>query len=252
FWDVRDRLPPDSTDEAAVESLRDVRPLHEWQGALGEHPVGDLDGNMVLLIRGDLLHKYPDVRIYAIDLASEVRHEPSFYAEIPPDMHFLGFDFTIADALGTEEQAGKLMVFVKLATEQRIGLVEADDDQPDDQHDEEFQWSNLTWAHVQLAESGYPEPMALTTASPQESLWTPTTNAAVLAARVVAQKPVRVLIHPRQLVGGSWTSVLSNLLDSAAMISPRASRRCHGWPGPSREPAAAWAAAAAPTSPADC
>src|SRR5690606_8391321 len=99
---------------------------------------------MVLLIRGDLLHKYPDVRIYAIDLASEVRHEPSFYAEIPPDMHFLGFDFTIADALGTEEEAGKVLVFEERATKQRFGLDEAVDDQPDDQPDEEFQWSNLT------------------------------------------------------------------------------------------------------------
>ncbi|MCA9423382.1 MAG: hypothetical protein KC592_20350, partial [Nitrospira sp.] len=61
-----------SDEEALDELLKDVKPISEWKAArLGENRNvwGDqqVKENLVLLIRGDLLRKYPNTVIYAIE-----------------------------------------------------------------------------------------------------------------------------------------------------------------------------------------
>ena len=77
FWDVSDVLKrdPGKDAETAEEELRDIKPLHTWgrHSALGTHenrdlPTGaepDESRRVVLVIRGDLLKKYPTAVIYA-------------------------------------------------------------------------------------------------------------------------------------------------------------------------------------------
>ncbi len=76
FWDVGDTIPTDPTaDEATIEeSLRDITPLHTWHKstALGVHqnrdiPTGAEEGEtrLVLVVRGDLLKKYPTTVVFA-------------------------------------------------------------------------------------------------------------------------------------------------------------------------------------------
>ena len=76
FWDVGDVVNrnPTLSQSQFEESLLDIDKLHEWDPAsnLGEHanrplPAGgnEDDSNLVLVVRGDVLKKYPTVVIYA-------------------------------------------------------------------------------------------------------------------------------------------------------------------------------------------
>ena len=48
-------------------SGNDIDPIHTWSGSsgLGEHGPGDPDGQIALLIRGELLRRYPNASLYA-------------------------------------------------------------------------------------------------------------------------------------------------------------------------------------------
>ena len=94
--------------DAWQESLRDIKPVHTWDGELGEHRPGDFDPEreqLVLLVRGDLLRKYPTAVIYAEKARrtgpggarepdSATVKLPLFRGTLPPDVTFVGFDLT--------------------------------------------------------------------------------------------------------------------------------------------------------------
>jgi len=72
FWDVRSFFnAANLDDEALKEKLRDIPPLHEWltTSKLGSHDHREVDGEneqeLVLVIRGELLKRYPNAVIYA-------------------------------------------------------------------------------------------------------------------------------------------------------------------------------------------
>ena len=72
FWDVRSFFDPSNLDnEALKEKLRDIPPLHRWgtHEKLGDHDHREADGEnedeLVLVIRGELLKRYPTAVIYA-------------------------------------------------------------------------------------------------------------------------------------------------------------------------------------------
>jgi len=72
FWDVRSFFDPTNLDnEALKEKLRDIPPLHRWANdeALGDHDHREAEGEnedeLVLVIRGELLKRYPTAVIYA-------------------------------------------------------------------------------------------------------------------------------------------------------------------------------------------
>ncbi|TCO42567.1 hypothetical protein EV646_113189 [Kribbella antiqua] len=72
FWDVRGFFNAENLDDEALkEKLRDIPPLHLWPKAslLGTHDHRELPGEneeeLVLVIRGELLKRYPNAVIYA-------------------------------------------------------------------------------------------------------------------------------------------------------------------------------------------
>jgi hypothetical protein len=72
FWDPRGFFDADNVgDEALKESLRDIPPLHTWRttSPLGSHDHRDQGGEdedeLVLVIRGELLKRYPTAVVYA-------------------------------------------------------------------------------------------------------------------------------------------------------------------------------------------
>lgn len=72
FWDVDGVLMPAGTDaEQRRDKLRDIQPLHQWSktSRLGSHDnrerPGDEEEELVLVIRGELLKRYPNAVIYA-------------------------------------------------------------------------------------------------------------------------------------------------------------------------------------------
>lgn len=126
------------------EELKDIKPIHYWSknARLGEHDYRELPGEneeeAVLVIRGELLKKYPTAVIYAhraawqdkdrkpvlnssqtIDNTKErtlypltadqeanpprnIVKTPLYEAKVDPDIYFFGFDLTIPEAMGAD------------------------------------------------------------------------------------------------------------------------------------------------------
>jgi hypothetical protein len=90
-----------------AEVFRDIRPIHGWpkSGALGTNgarrpPPGGQ--HLVLMVRGELIHRYPNVIVYIaqnVELDAPERH-PVFSGRIGSDVAFYGFEITQAEANG--------------------------------------------------------------------------------------------------------------------------------------------------------
>jgi hypothetical protein len=136
FWDVSVFFDPSNADDEALkERLRDIPPLHLWAqtSKLGDHDArerpGDSGGEVVLVMRGELLKRYPTAVIYAhravwqlkpdgsidptrerllVELTDAEEQNPPrtkvrtplYEAKVDPDIYFFGFDLTVDAARG--------------------------------------------------------------------------------------------------------------------------------------------------------
>ncbi|MGD2092027.1 MAG: hypothetical protein PVH61_38005 [Candidatus Aminicenantes bacterium] len=147
FWEARGFHDTENLDpEELKEKLRDIPPIHKWlkRSNLGDHDNRELSGenreDVVLVIRGELLKKYPNAIIYAhravwkddtekgnpildlnsgqtIDVTKErdlrpltkeeeanpprtIIKTPLYEAKVEPDIYFFGFDLTVCEARG--------------------------------------------------------------------------------------------------------------------------------------------------------
>jgi hypothetical protein len=160
FWDVSAYVPQpgDPTDPAQLEEmLKDIPPINTWSltSALGQHPnrPGIVKNNLVLLVRGELFKRYPNAIVYAgkatrlpdgtrvLDKTDE--RYPLFRATLSPDMTFLGFNLTAADARGgtTTSPDGFFFVFQEQPSEPRFGLEPTPDISPVPH------WADLAWTN---------------------------------------------------------------------------------------------------------
>ncbi|MGV3642125.1 MAG: hypothetical protein ACO1NZ_16490 [Adhaeribacter sp.] len=117
FWDTRD-------SPAAGEG--DISPIGSWStSTLGSHPpAGRVAEKMVLLVRGQLLEKYPYTEIFLKKAGAadgEVRY-PLFSARLEPDLRFIGFDLAPGAALGGNGDPGWHVVLKERAGEVHFGL----------------------------------------------------------------------------------------------------------------------------------
>lgn len=164
FWDVSTFFNTESlNDEELKEKLRDIPPLHQWRRAseLGDHDNREEGGakeeEVVLVIRGELLKKYPNAVIYAqkaswqekpdgtvdrtkerrlVTLSATERDKPPrdklkmplYRAQVAPDIYFLGFDLTASEARGDtgdypdKNKPGWFFVIKERPGEPRFGL----------------------------------------------------------------------------------------------------------------------------------
>jgi hypothetical protein len=119
FWDSSDVVNTGGyTPQQLAERNLDIKKIHEWvplSSFLGTHTarVGMSTPNpLVLVIRGELLNRFPDTVIYAQKakfngtnyqgprlLDTELKF-PLFTARVAPDITFIGFDLTPAVARG--------------------------------------------------------------------------------------------------------------------------------------------------------
>ncbi|MEO9158427.1 MAG: hypothetical protein ABI591_22630, partial [Kofleriaceae bacterium] len=148
FWDFRDvggSAPPD------------IDAIDEWPrtSSLGSHARFG-DDRVVLVIRGDLLKKYPTAVIYAVEAAWPTgtgKRElgtneklPLFRASIDPEITFLGFDLDVATAHGSEVRAdnkpGWFFVIKQRPGEPRFGLDVTAAASP------ATTWDDLAWSNV--------------------------------------------------------------------------------------------------------
>jgi hypothetical protein len=157
FWDVSSYLNKQNLDPLVLrEKLRDIPPLHLWskRSDLGDHDHreagGEKEEELVLVIRGELLKKYPTAVIYAhkakwqrktddtIDNTKPRDFEdgepletvvktPLYEAKVDPDIYFFGFDLTTIEAKGdsgenANDKPGWFFVIKERPGEPRFGL----------------------------------------------------------------------------------------------------------------------------------
>jgi hypothetical protein len=216
FWDASAMLKDPSLtgkpDEEQREPYYDITKLHEWRrkSKLGDHDNRQKPGEppkeeVVLVIRGELLKKYPTAVVYAhhadwsknqnnvvdvheprslahADEGDKPKPDPKYVrtplysAKIDPDIYFFGFDLTVKEAQGESQpgtpnfdNAGWFFVIKERPGEPRFGL---DITATDDSSQELVTWNDLDWAKVVKAEEGVidvlhlPQPLKLPNALP--------------------------------------------------------------------------------------
>jgi hypothetical protein len=188
FWDVTNFLPPNPVPYNIREMLRDIPPIHKWSkySNLGEHNQRETGGDnaqLVLVIRGELLKKYPTAVVYAhkadwwrdehgvadtnkervlVTLSGSEENNPPrtklktplFEAKVDPDIYFFGFDLTAIQAKGgtkSEEDAGWFFVIKERPGEPRFGL----DTGLEEPAPKLLNWNNLSWKKVGTNDGEY-------------------------------------------------------------------------------------------------
>lgn len=195
FWDVRGQ-------RGDPGSLKDIPPLSLWGATpLGTHLRGSsAGGQLVLLVRGELLRRYPATTIYAAPanadgtLDAATRLAPMFRGFVAPDVVFAGFALTEEAALGSDPPGpGWYVVFEEHPGEPRFGFDEtAETDAPQSPDD-------LAWGHVPLAASGHVDLSRPLTGAGTELQASWGRDAAGMAA-LTLQQPFRVAMHASRLL----------------------------------------------------
>jgi hypothetical protein len=162
FWDVRSFIDSEGLSQDPLkEKLYDIPELHRWRRSsnLGDHnnraSPGEVGEEAVLVIRGELLKKYPTAVIYAQHAKWALTHgkidpdkprlldelapgeeqnpprskirSPLYDAKADPDIYFFGFDLTVPEAKGGSGQnpnddPGWFFVIKERPGEPRFGL----------------------------------------------------------------------------------------------------------------------------------
>lgn len=252
FWDVSAYKPEAAADPDTVrESLYDIPKLHTWRktSALGDHDHRDAGGpaenEVVLVIRGELLKRYPSAVIYAhraqwqrkpngdidrskprepVEVADTEANVPPrtkiktplYGANIQPDIWFFGFDITIEEAKGKDDNdPGWFFVIKERPGEPRFGLdVERPATMP------LVTWNDMGWNDVLVTdgtlriEATMPvKTLVAPSTTPEIELdaeveqhhedmhvgWNKDTNAADVAY-VLYQVPVLIAVHAAEML----------------------------------------------------
>lgn len=224
FWDVKGFVTPDSTLTDA-ESLKDILPIHKWSktALLGKNNARDKEGDteqLVFVIRGELLKKFPNTVIYAqkafkkdgkwfitqdldeTKFKKEVRF-PIYQAELPPDIKLLGFDLTIDEAAGIKAVSdfpgnteGWFFIIAEVPGEPRFGM----DIKFDPVDPTKFTWNDLSWENFGPEAlsfiSGKKKPLK-NDLTPKKGKWG--TSSADMAS-ILIQRPVMVAVHATEML----------------------------------------------------
>lgn len=201
FWNAEAGIPPLPDEESSgYEEERDRRydighiigwdPREDLDVNVVAHPDGDvtpedLEGRVVLLIRGELLKRYPSTIIYATkaewefplppenpypctkrkpvewdenDEAAQLENEkyPIFQGTLKPDVTFFGFDLTVDEVRGVEiangpeddDKAGWYVVIKQQPFDPRFGMDVAEFPRPEFDDADGNPWDNLSWSHL--------------------------------------------------------------------------------------------------------
>lgn len=217
FWDVRG---------SAQNGTPDVPPIDAWNKDLGENAtrVGG-DGMLVLIVRGELLRRYPTTGVYAVDAVPKVAANdepvlgddgepilvpggppiyPEFRGALEPDLTYIGFGFGIDQALDGD---GRFFVLQEQPTAPRFGLDEPPGEGPP--YPAPTTWADAHWGHAFPEGTDLKTVTHLPVSGPLGGLELPIMPGADLAcwgtdsaamAAIAFQRPVRVAIHARTML----------------------------------------------------
>jgi hypothetical protein len=239
FWDVRGCVP---RGQEGTDAHKDITPLAQWpaESTLGSHNPRALGPNqepLVLLVRGELLKKHPNTRVYAIEgrsvggkrypaLAEYMPKDdqgalvgrdganeqpapqilPLFTGTLRPDLTFFGFPFTVDDARGVtlDHPDGVYLVIEELLSEARFGL---DLPQSESAASPALDpiWENFDWNHLQppgaAAFTPFAENAYIDDRVPGDGAAAPKWNtSSATIAWITLQRPLRIVMHASQML----------------------------------------------------
>lgn len=207
-------------DTSAGSDEPDLEPISMW----GDRELGrntpSTGGKLVLLIRGELLERYPNSVIYAVAAVpkgqrltlskkpADERH-PLFRGTLKPDVTFLGFDLTEAQAKGEapHNPDGWFFVIQQQPTEPCFGMDVADFTK--DPPVLTTTWNELSWRHMAQTEEGLKALSHVSLDSIQSvapNIDTQTIDKATWGknsshlAYITLQRPMRIAIHAREMM----------------------------------------------------
>lgn len=171
FWDVRKKIAAAEDKQEAREKFKDIKPLHKWPKT---NDLGDNDNReegsepeeeLVLVIRGELLKKYPNTVISAQPAKWQTGEDdepdkkkervldesvepitPLYEARIHPDIYFFGFDLTALEARGddtVDDKPGWFFRIEEVPGDARFGF-----DVSRDPGTEINVWNDLAWGDI--------------------------------------------------------------------------------------------------------
>jgi hypothetical protein len=154
----------------ALSPTGDIPPIHEWSPAARLGDNAHRRGDLVLVVRGELLRKYPTTAVYAHRAewppggdgqpdksqprrlveppAPDQIKLPRYEATVDPDLYLLGFDLTADAAVGGPDDPGWFFVLKERPGDPRFGV----DDGPAVNVEV---WNDLTWSDVDPTGRGF-------------------------------------------------------------------------------------------------
>ena len=187
-----------------TDARPDIHEIHTWgaRGGRSDLPVQTSDplGNLVLLVRGDLLRRYPRTNAVAIRAVRDPngRQRPSpavedllapvFAGQFDPDVSFFGFPLVSAD-LTTGE--GWFFGLMEPVTEPRFGFDETTSDA------DPTSWNDVAWPDLGVPPAGQLKVSHLSAMG-----LSPSVGQADGVAAALFQRPFKLLVHARHLVRG--------------------------------------------------
>jgi hypothetical protein len=201
FWDLRGADP--------AGSAADIPPIADWApgSRLGENASRARGRDVLaLLIRGELVRRYPTVTVYAVRATTSgtlggPEQYPQFRYLLDAQTLLAGFALDLTEARGTP---GWFFVLQEQITEPRFGL-----DEPDGTFGgTPASWRDLTWGHLVANEAAYaglghvPVRPPLLNPGLQNLTHDGATygRGAADMAQILLQQPVRVAVHARALL----------------------------------------------------
>ena len=192
-------------DTSAGSDQPDIDRINQWPDRkLGEN--AGAGEQLVLLIRGELLRRYPNSVIYAVAAKREqgqlelsdpaVESHPIFRGTLKPDVTFLGFALTDKEAIA---DPGWFFVIQEQPTEPRFGMDVANFAKP---LPDLATWNDLSWRHLANTEAAL---KALSHASTKTTLPDVADKAkwgrnSAHQAYITLQRPVRIAIHAKEMI----------------------------------------------------
>jgi hypothetical protein len=219
FWDqVVARNPP-----------ADIKEIHRWQAQLGinKENAGQA-ANLVLVIKSDLVRRYPATIIYALRITPKGNYwakaypnnnppmsgdqmiNPIFRAQVGADVLCVGFPFSLPNVQGATRDGEYYFILQENQDLPRFGLDVAGSRRIKGSagcQNQQIDLNDISWSDVTLDGAGYltnfeQAPLARDNAKP--------TSSATIAYKTY-QQPIRVAIHASELLP---------VIDSSALHQP--------------------------------
>lgn len=197
-----------------------VRDIHRFgAGRLGSHIVGaqaadgEIKGRAVLVIKAELIRRYPDAMFLAVEGSSSdpatvafetppgpgEKGAPLFHALVQPDTLCVGFDLTIDEL--TASGAHWWFMIGEHPTAPRFGLDSNGQARPDG--DGSVERDEIGWNTFGTAVGGFVGTSPAFNIKPKDTPVFPWAQDSAAVAHALLQSPARAMFYARTLIGGN-------------------------------------------------